>query len=238
MLQGEAKRAYMREWMRRKRAGEPTRKPKPRVERKRKQAEPPEPPAPKCCSILRRACYRPAHLGRQQRRLPARSAFDTSLKVSSIEMRFNLFGGSVNNGTIPPATFADQSRKSPCAGEGRQAHWEGVYAKKVENELSWFEENPAPSLELIAQVGATTTDAGRALLREDGGGASGASRAVNGWSTRLVMAPNNKPGPLAVNVRSQNLACTTSQPITSYSRGLGKISKRSRANSNRIRNKA
>jgi hypothetical protein len=34
MLQGEAKRAYMRDWMRRKRAGEPTRKPKPREPKK------------------------------------------------------------------------------------------------------------------------------------------------------------------------------------------------------------
>jgi hypothetical protein len=39
--------------------------------------------------------------------------------------------------------------------ESRQAHWEGVYTKKGENEVSWFQENPAPSLELIAQVGAT-----------------------------------------------------------------------------------
>ena len=39
MLHGEAKRAYMREWMRRKRAGEPTRKPK-------KPPKPKQPPKP------------------------------------------------------------------------------------------------------------------------------------------------------------------------------------------------
>jgi SAM-dependent methyltransferase len=52
--------------------------------------------------------------------------------------------------------------------EGRQAHWEGVYTKKGENELSWFQENPALSLQLIAQVGATPASA----IIDIGGGAS------------------------------------------------------------------
>ena len=50
----------------------------------------------------------------------------------------------------------------------RQAHWENVYATKGENEVSWFQENPAPSLELIAQVGAIRTSA----IIDIGGGAS------------------------------------------------------------------
>jgi SAM-dependent methyltransferase len=52
--------------------------------------------------------------------------------------------------------------------ESRQAHWQNVYTKKSENEVSWFQENPAPSLELIAQVGATSTSA----IIDIGGGAS------------------------------------------------------------------
>jgi SAM-dependent methyltransferase len=52
--------------------------------------------------------------------------------------------------------------------ESRQAHWEGVYTKKAENEVSWFEEIPAPSLELIAQIGATPAWA----VIDIGGGAS------------------------------------------------------------------
>ena len=52
--------------------------------------------------------------------------------------------------------------------ESRQAHWEGVYTTKGENEVSWFQENPAPSLELIAQVGATTVS----VIIDVGGGAS------------------------------------------------------------------
>lgn len=50
----------------------------------------------------------------------------------------------------------------------RQAHWEGVYTTKGENEVSWFQDNPAPSLELIAAVGATP---GTAII-DIGGGAS------------------------------------------------------------------
>ena len=50
----------------------------------------------------------------------------------------------------------------------RQAHWEGVYTMKRENEVSWFQDNPAPSLELIAAVGATPATA----IIDIGGGAS------------------------------------------------------------------
>jgi hypothetical protein len=28
---------------------------------------------------------------------------------------------------------------------GRKAHWENVYTTKGEKEVSWFQENPAPS---------------------------------------------------------------------------------------------
>jgi trans-aconitate methyltransferase len=52
--------------------------------------------------------------------------------------------------------------------ESRQAHWENVYLKKGENEVSWFQENPAPSLESIAQAGATSDSA----IIDIGGGVS------------------------------------------------------------------
>ena len=50
----------------------------------------------------------------------------------------------------------------------RQAHWENVYATKGEEEVSWFQENPAPSLELIALTGRS----GDAAIIDIGGGAS------------------------------------------------------------------
>src|SRR3954451_1405912 len=52
--------------------------------------------------------------------------------------------------------------------ESRQAHWDNVYTKKRENEVSWFQENPAQSLDLIAEVGATVDTA----IIDIGGGAS------------------------------------------------------------------
>jgi SAM-dependent methyltransferase len=50
----------------------------------------------------------------------------------------------------------------------RQNHWEGVYTTKDENQVSWFQETPAPSLELIELVGAMRNSA----VIDIGGGAS------------------------------------------------------------------
>ena len=49
-----------------------------------------------------------------------------------------------------------------------KAHWETVYTTKRENEVSWFQENPAPSLELIDLARPTP---GSAIV-DIGGGAS------------------------------------------------------------------
>src|SRR5450756_2130073 len=50
----------------------------------------------------------------------------------------------------------------------RQAHWENVYTTKGEKEVSWFQENPALSLELIALTGLSED----AAIIDIGGGAS------------------------------------------------------------------
>ena len=39
------------------------------------------------------------------------------------------------------------------AEASRQAHWENVYTSKDETTVSWFQANPAPSLDLIERVG-------------------------------------------------------------------------------------
>ena len=52
--------------------------------------------------------------------------------------------------------------------EARQAHWEGVYTSKEETAVSWFQDNPAPSLELIERAG----PAQDADIIDIGGGAS------------------------------------------------------------------
>ena len=50
----------------------------------------------------------------------------------------------------------------------RQAHWQNVYATKAEKEVSWFQESPAQSLDLIADTGISTD----ASIIDVGGGAS------------------------------------------------------------------
>jgi SAM-dependent methyltransferase len=50
----------------------------------------------------------------------------------------------------------------------RKSHWESVYTTKSEKEVSWFQENPAPSLELIALAGLSAD----AAIIDIGGGAS------------------------------------------------------------------
>lgn len=57
--------------------------------------------------------------------------------------------------------------------ENRQAHWDEVYTSKGENAGSWFQENPALSLELIKLAGVTSASA----IVDIGGGAS---RVVDG----------------------------------------------------------
>ena len=50
----------------------------------------------------------------------------------------------------------------------RQAHWQGVYSSKNETEVSWFEQSPAISLELIRR---SEVDTGASII-DIGGGAS------------------------------------------------------------------
>jgi trans-aconitate methyltransferase len=54
------------------------------------------------------------------------------------------------------------------SAENRHDHWQTVYTSKGENELSWFQENPVPSLELIERAGANSDSA----IVDIGGGAS------------------------------------------------------------------
>jgi SAM-dependent methyltransferase len=52
--------------------------------------------------------------------------------------------------------------------QGRQAHWQGVYTSKGEAEVSWFQESPAISLELIELAGVSPATA----IIDVGGGTS------------------------------------------------------------------
>ncbi|MBU6456499.1 MAG: methyltransferase domain-containing protein [Bradyrhizobium sp.] len=52
--------------------------------------------------------------------------------------------------------------------ESREVHWQNVYTTKAEAGVSWFQETPEPSLELMAEVEATPASA----IIDIGGGAS------------------------------------------------------------------
>jgi len=50
----------------------------------------------------------------------------------------------------------------------KKAHWENVYSTKGERDVSWYQESPAPSLDLIALAGLSSD----ASIIDIGGGAS------------------------------------------------------------------
>ena len=52
--------------------------------------------------------------------------------------------------------------------ETRESHWNAVYTGKAEAAVTWFQETPAPSLDLLALAGATAASA----IIDIGGGAS------------------------------------------------------------------
>jgi len=65
------------------------------------------------------------------------------------------------------------------SGFDRQAHWQQVYSEKGENRVSWFQERPTISLELIEAVGTPNS-----AIIDIGGGASRLVDALDGRGYR------------------------------------------------------
>src|SRR5260370_18005057 len=67
---------------------------------------------------------------------------------------------NIRSPAIPGTCFGSAGTDVRAAGRetmndvSRQHHWEKVYTTKGESEVSWFQETPALSLELIELVGA------------------------------------------------------------------------------------
>jgi 16S rRNA A1518/A1519 N6-dimethyltransferase RsmA/KsgA/DIM1 with predicted DNA glycosylase/AP lyase activity len=76
----------------------------------------------------------------------------------------------------------------------RQVHWENVYATKDENAVSWFQETPDISLDLVRATGVSAS----ASIIDIGGGASRLADALldKGFKTITVLDLRKK--------RSQN----------------------------------
>jgi SAM-dependent methyltransferase len=104
----------------------------------------------------------------------------------------------------------------------RQAHWENVYATKGEREVSWFQETPAISLELIRAAGAPP----RASVVDIGGGASRLPDAlleagyedvtVLDVSEAALAASRERLGPRAKSVTWITSDITTWVPMRSF----------------------
>src|ERR1700674_4551246 len=72
----------------------------------------------------------------------------------------------------------------------RQVHWENVYTTKDEKAVSWFEEGPTISLDLIRSTG---VNAGASII-DIGGGASRLvdARVDEGFERLSVLDPSKK----------------------------------------------
>jgi len=87
----------------------------------------------------------------------------------------------------------------------RQAHWENVYATRGEREVSWFQERPALSLELIRAAGATP----RSAVIDVGGGASRLVDALLADGFAAVTVLDISAGALAASRRRLGSAAAT-----------------------------
>jgi trans-aconitate methyltransferase len=106
--------------------------------------------------------------------------------------------------------------------DSRRAHWQNVYTSKAENEVSWFQETPAPSLELITAAGATHASA----IIDIGGGASRlvdalaaqgfADLTVLDLSAAALAAAGVRLGDRALSVQWIAADTTVWQPSRSY----------------------
>jgi 2-polyprenyl-3-methyl-5-hydroxy-6-metoxy-1,4-benzoquinol methylase len=126
---------------------------------------------------------------------------------------------------------AGESIKSTCAVElsrkeshmsDRTVHWEAVYTTKAENEVSWFQENPATSLRLISDSKASTESA----IIDIGGGASRLvdalvalgfrSLAVLDISAAALETARTRLGPKSADVDWITADVTNWTPASSY----------------------
>ena len=105
---------------------------------------------------------------------------------------------------------------------GGKAHWENVYTTKDEKEVSWYQESPAPSLELIALAGPPAD----ASIIDVGGGASRLVDALVDRNVRQITvldlsaaaldAAKQRLGDKAANVRWEVADVTKWEPSQTY----------------------
>ncbi|HMF05968.1 MAG TPA: class I SAM-dependent methyltransferase, partial [Methylocella sp.] len=105
---------------------------------------------------------------------------------------------------------------------GRQAHWDHICGTRSESELSWYQENPAVSLELIRAAGTPKV----AAIIDVGGGASRLVDALlaEGYcdltvldlSEKALAAAKTRLGPKAAKVTWIGADATVWEPARRY----------------------
>jgi 2-polyprenyl-3-methyl-5-hydroxy-6-metoxy-1,4-benzoquinol methylase len=105
---------------------------------------------------------------------------------------------------------------------GRQAHWENVYGAKGEREVSWFQERPTISLDLIEATGVAKD----APIVDIGGGASRLvdalldqgfeSLTILDLSEKALATTRTRLGSKAANIRWIAADVTKWQPAATY----------------------
>ncbi|MGY0575598.1 class I SAM-dependent methyltransferase [Bradyrhizobium sp. RDM12] len=104
----------------------------------------------------------------------------------------------------------------------REAHWQNVYITKGEKEVSWFQEKPSKSLELIARCGA---DPETAIIDIGGGASRLVDELLNAGYRKLTVldlseaalsASRERIGPRSEEVTWIAADVTTWQPSEQY----------------------
>ncbi len=67
-------------------------------------------------------------------------------------------------------------RRTPVDAAGMRAHWDDVYRRHGPEQVSWYQANPTPSIELIETIGVDPT----AAIIDVGGGASPLAATLTG----------------------------------------------------------
>jgi len=95
-------------------------------------------------------------------------------------------------------------------------HWESVYRTKAEDEVSWFEESPQSSLDLIAAAGLSPSEAGSPAAVDIGAGRSGLAVALLelGWHPVIALDISSAALEQLADRTADGLICVASDVLS------------------------
>lgn len=105
--------------------------------------------------------------------------------------------GSMRHGTVAECRILEApgpEGRSQMSGTDRQSHWQRVYTTKSETEVSWFEETPELSIELIRRAGFGP----QASIVDIGGGASRLVDALLSAGQKIIAVVDLSPAALGI----------------------------------------